>query len=161
MLLSLLGIKYTHLVHEKETCMAEKQIVLLHLPSFQLTHYKIPLFPYSCSREIQQNYLLRWLHIAKTFRFLLNNDCFVACFQILAALIVLFVPRLITNSCKYVSNNCRLKRKQIISMDLFVNGIQCSHCAWITIQQSHFYIFFICYALETINNVLILKNYMN
>lgn len=52
MLLSLLGIKYTHLVYEKENCMAEKGIILLHLSSFQLTHYKIPLFPYSYSREI-------------------------------------------------------------------------------------------------------------
>lgn len=70
------------------------------------------------------------------------------------------MPRLITNSCKYVSNNWRLKRKQIISMDLFVNRIQCNHCAWIIIQQSHFYIFY-SYVLETINNVFIWKNYTN
>ena len=73
----------------------------------------------------------------KTFRFLLNNDCFVACFQNFAAVMGLFMPRLITNSCKYISNNWRLKRKQIISMDLFVNRLQCNHCAWITIQ-GHF-----------------------
>jgi len=71
---------------------------------------------------------------------------------------VLFMPRLISNSCKYISNNWRLKRKQIISMDLFVNRLQCNHCEWIIIQRSHF---FISYVLETINTVFILKNYMN